>query len=364
MSANSKIEWTDRTWNPVSGCSFASEGCRNCYAVRMTHRLEAMGQVEKYGGLTVLSARKERHFNGTVKTHETTLAEPFGWKKPQRVFVNSMSDLFHPGVPFEFIDQVFAVMALCRQHTFQVLTKRPDRMAEYFNTKPYGEDGWSIGRGEHGIKTVLFDWQQGGCEWLNNLPIWHEYRGLIPLADLGGEAPFPLPNVWLGTSVEHQAAADKRIPHLLKCPAAVRFLSCEPLLGPVDLEAHIDAGDDRHCSWCGGFSEIDGKHDCYDPTLGIHWVVAGGESGPKARPMHPDWVRGLRDQCAAAAVPFHFKQWGAWRDVRTSDPIRGGQRQILRGGRVDCVMIRVGKKAAGRTLDGITHDAFPEATHA
>jgi protein gp37 len=140
MAATSSIEWTDTTWNPVSGCTRASAGCDNCYAVTMTHRLEAMGQA-KYSGLTVLNAKGGRHFNGVVRTHDDSLAIPLKWRKPRRVFVNSMSDPFHKDVPFDFIDQVFAVMALTPQHTYQVLTKRPERMAEYLATRPANRVG-------------------------------------------------------------------------------------------------------------------------------------------------------------------------------------------------------------------------------
>ena len=227
-------------WNPVTGCSAVSDGCKNCYAATMTGRLAGMKHSKaKYAGLLNSSG----HFNGTVRCHEDVLDKPLNRRKPTTYFVNSMSDLFHAGVPFEFIDKVFAVMmALCPQHTFQILTKRPERMAEYL--------------------------------------YWHGQ-----FTEDGG----PLPNVWLGTSVENQQAADERIPHLLKCPAAVRFLSIEPLLGAIDFLYGPQA-------W-GLLTDID-------------WAIIGGESGSGARPCNVAWIRSLIDQCKAAGVPAFVKQLG------------------------------------------------------
>lgn len=258
-----KIEWTDEVWNPVTGCSKVSEGCKNCYAERFSHRF---GWTKK--PWTVGNASEN------VKVHPGRLEQPLQWRKPRKIFVNSMSDLFHEQVPFEFIDKVFSIMALVPQHTFQILTKRPERMKEYIAHRAAKEFSH--------LKHI---------KW-------------------------PLPNVWLGVSVENQKAADERIPLLLDTPAAVRFLSCEPLLGPVDLERPVP-----------GSRPVNGV---YPPWM-IHlldWVIVGGESGPGARPMHPDWVRSLRDQCQQAGVPFFFKQWG-------------------------------GKKKAGRLLDGEEWNELP-----
>lgn len=267
------IQWTDETWNPVVGCTRASAGCDHCYAVQMTHRLEAMGQ-EKYAGLTVLNKRGDRHFNGVVRCVEGALQIPLRWRKPRRIFVNSMSDMFHPAVPFEFIDQVFAVMALCPQHTFQVLTKRPGRMAEYLNT-PHEANAFS------------------------NLLCWmdHSRPGLMMediCLEIHNSKRWCLPNAWLGTSCEDQAAADERIPHLLRCPAAVRFLSCEPLLGPVDILEHLAFIGEGH------------------EDFGINWVIVGGESGKNARPCDIGWIRSIVQQCKAAGVPVFVKQIGKW----------------------------------------------------
>lgn len=268
----SRIEWTSETWNPVTGCTRASEGCDNCYAVTMTRRLAAMGS-PKYIGLI---NEGKTHFNGVVKCHEDALTIPFKWKKPLMCFVNSMSDLFHKEVPFEFIDKVFAVMALTPHITYQVLTKRPERMAEYLNhhadQSDIGALAMTVGLPENVSRILDYD----ALSW----------------GDIPGNT-WPLPNVWLGTSVENQAAAEERIPHLLQCPAAVRFLSCEPLIGMLRLDRVID--DEMGAYW----NVLD---------MGIHWVIAGGESGAKKRPFNLEWFYSLKDQCKSAGVPFFMKQ--------------------------------------------------------
>jgi protein gp37 len=278
----------------------------------MTKRLEAMGQ-EKYAGLVNPG---KGHFNGVVKCHEDELTKPLRWRTPRRVFVNSMSDLFHEKVPFDFIDEIFAVMALCAQHQFQLLTKRPKRMAQYL------------------VQATSTDNLQEEMDRLT-LKVEGEPFAYNQIAD-GGQ--WPLPNVWLGTSVENQEAADERIPHLLRCPAAVRFLSCEPLLGPVDLSGWMETLDRKAA---GDEGLADG------PTLveRLHQVIVGGESGPGARPMHPDWARSLRDACAASGVAFFFKQHGEW--IAIEDV-----------GRV--AFQRVGKKRAGRLLDGREWNEYPD----
>ena len=322
MGDKTKIQWTDATWNVAYGCTRTSPGCDNCYAVRQTQRLA--GTLDFAKGL--VNAGKG-HFNGKVNLLPQRLDQPLRWKRPRMIFVNSLSDLFHPDVPFEFVDRVFAVMALASRPSFQLLTKRPERMAEYIQ-----RTGRSINFLE--VTARAMGWTL-------------QFKGI-------GLVPWPLPNVWLGASVENQAAADERIPHLLQTPAAVRWLNMEPLLGPVDLVGKGFFG-----------------------ALG--WVVVGGESGPGARPMHPDWVRSLRDQCQAAMVPFFFKQWGAWKPDWTS--VNDGNHQFKdlgpcvalwpdgstepAGGeaqRVDWAwspMQRVGKKAAGRELDRRTWDEYP-----
>jgi protein gp37 len=245
MMAQSKIEWTEATWNPLAGCTVISPGCTNCYAMRLAARLAAMGQ-EKYAGTTRRSGGRSV-WTGQINLAPDALGLPRSWRTGRMVFVNSMSDLFHPEAPEAFIQQVFRVMEECRQHTFQILTKRAERLAE-----------------------------------------------------LAPRLPWPK-NLWMGVSVETSEYL-WRGDYLRRVPAGVRFLSLEPLLGPLE----------------------DLKLD------GIHWVIVGGESGPGARPMNIQWVRAIRDQCVAAGVPLFFKQWGG-----------------------------SNKKRMGRVLDGRTWNQFP-----
>jgi len=278
------IEWTDETWNPTTGCDQVSPGCDNCYALTLAKRLKGMG----------VAAYQNDGDPGTsgpgfkLTLHPDRLDQPLRWRKPRRIFVNSMSDLFHPDVPDVFVGRVFHTMAAASQHQFQILTKRPQRM-----------------------RVVLSD-----NDW-----------GLREIY------PWPLANVWLGTSIESDRYTF-RANHLRQTPAAVRFLSLEPLLGPL-------------------------------PSLdldGIGWVIVGGESGAGARPMHLDWVRDIRRRCKDQGVAFFFKQWGAWvpEDVLIDS---GNDHQGYHFRDVDGVtMARPvgGKKAAGRELDGRTWDEFPE----
>jgi protein gp37 len=319
--AETSIEWTDVTWNPVSGCTRASAGCDNCYAVTMTNRLEAMGQ-EKYSGLTSVNQRGDRHFNGVVRVHEDALKIPLGWNKPRKVFVNSMSDLFHKDVPFEFIDKVFAVMALCPQHTFQVLTKRPDRMADYF-----GE-----GDREAAIGSALGDMLDGDWIWNEGKSYRKQIERLISLAygfdpadeegeSLSAEEFLPLKNVWLGTSVENQQAADERIPHLLNVPAKVRFLSCEPLLDTVNLDrGYTVAGTSSVGCFPLMVKPTDADRRCWGLQGGIDWVIVGGESGPRARGCDIAWIRSIIEQCKSASVPVFVKQVGEQPYVMRMNP--------------------------------------------
>ena len=277
MSDSTGIEWTDSTWNPVVGCTKVSQGCKNCYAKELHDKRH-----KAYLSGAQLPDQYALPFEA-VQLMPERLTAPLHWRKPRRVFVNSVSDLFHEDVPDEFIDRVFAVMALSRQHTFQVLTKRPERMRAYLNTPMRGAE--------------------------------------IDRADprrIGGIYSNPLPNVWLGTSVEDQAAADKRIPELLATPAAVRFLSCEPLLGAVEL-------DGKHgwwieCPTCNGSMSVPapgGGSACPDclrnqgSQAGIDWVIVGGESGPGARPCDIGWIRSIVGQCQAAGVAVFVKQLGS-----------------------------------------------------
>jgi protein gp37 len=334
-----KIEWTEATWNPIVGCSLVSPGCTNCYAMRFAGT--RLGHLPKYDGLTQPS-KAGPVWTGKLAFDEKALLEPLRWKKPRMVFVNSMGDLFHEDCPDEWIDRVFAVMALCPQHTFQVLTKRSGRMREW-SSGGRDETIWEA------VASFIDDWSDGRFPGVR-LPAFDGDPMLPALAAhgaaWGGERPWPLKNVWLGVSVEDQQRADERIPDLLATPAAIRWISAEPLLGPVDLE-HLYQDHPAH------FDALSGE---YYNELGVHttpvldWVVAGGESGKGARPMHPDWARSLRDQCAAAGVPFFFKQWGEWAP-------RG---IVPRGQERTMDLHKVGKKRAGRLLDGVLHDAMPE----
>lgn len=254
MADRSGIEWTDATWNPVTGCTEVSPGCDHCYAKTFA---------ERWRGTP--GHPYERGFDLTLRPER--MDQPVRWKRPRRIFVNSMSDLFHEGVPNSFIVQVFATMALAQQHTFQVLTKRHGRMRSLLSN-----DGFR--------SLVAVEVARGDDEvFQRQLVAW------------------PLPNVWLGVSVEDQKSADIRIPALLDTQAAVRWISAEPLLGPVDLDWPT-------ADYIGGRRSVD-------------WVVVGGESGPGARPMHPEWARLLREQCRAARVPFLFKQRGEWTDRKS-----------------------------------------------
>ncbi len=287
------IEWTGETWNPIVGCSVVSPGCTNCYAMRMAHRLGSMPMTPHYHGLTRTVNGNPVWTGRIAAAPEGPFLAPLRRRKPTTYFVNSMGDLFHEAVPIEQIDQVFAVMALCPQHVFQVLTKRPDRMREYMAK--------ALGRIAAAVQPLRTD----------------SNRVVGPLPHLSpGAVWWPLPNVWLGTSVENQATADDRIPALLNTPAAIRFISAEPLLGPVDLTLddlmYFDCAEDcdyRFYDYTTGVTECRRcEHSFKTEDVGLDWVICGGESGPGARPMHPAWARTLRDQCAAAGTPFFMKQ--------------------------------------------------------
>ncbi|GAA4439631.1 DUF5131 family protein [Phytohabitans houttuyneae] len=346
MADNTTIEWTQATWNPTTGCDRVSGGCDNCYALTLAKRLKAMGS-PKYQ--TDGDPRTSGPGFG-VATHEDTLVDPLGWGTPRRIFVNSMSDLFHEAVPDDFIARVFAVMALSPQHTFQLLTKRHGRMRSLLSGGP--EYAWIVPRHTSPFVQAVYE----------------EARKLRPGGPL---MRWPLPNLWLGVSVEDQKWADIRIPALLDTPAAVRWLSCEPLLGPVDISRYLwltgasTAGPfyDFAGRRRGGAGGIGGQAFTSVPARDLHWVVVGGESGHSARPMHPDWARSLRDQCVRAEVAFFFKQWGAWAPGDRNgwysrshwvDDGTGGNEAFMYAPRSKSL----------RELDGRTWDQYPEAVNA
>ncbi len=349
MADGTQIEWTGATWNPITGCSLASPGCTNCYAMqlagtRLKHAPSRKGLTREVNGNHV--------WTGEVRFNEHELMKPLRWKRPRMIFVCAHGDLFHESVPDAWIDRVFAVMALCPQHTFQVLTKRADRMRVYMATGRHVEIQMQTrSLGLHELKRR--ERMEG-----------HVYRGAL----------LPLPNVWLGVSVEDQQRADERIPDLLATPAALRWISAEPLLGPVDLNM-VAAG----AAWQRDALTGVPYFPIHDHTAGpkLDWVVAGGESGKGARPMHPDWARSLRDQCAAADVPFFFKQWGEFAPGEVAGAFLDPEKPALGftlfdnrwsecwsevDGHCDDEpdVYRLGKKRAGRLLDGVEHNGMPE----
>lgn len=331
MSDKSAIQWTDATWNPVVGCMKVSAGCERCYAITQAYRLEHNFKQAAYAGTTRKLPDGSMNWTGKVRCLPERLSAPLRWREPRRVFVNSMSDLFHPDVPDEFIEQVFGAMAAAHWHTFQVLTKRPERMLAWFTER---------------YQVPLIDGRIG-WEGRDNRVWAHRGDTLDPTKDTGWTADgqvaapwsWPLPNVWLGVSTEDQLTANERIPLLLKTPAAVRFLSCEPLIGPIDLSDFLP-----YYTACGASRDEQttaALNDLFRAVVrkmggpGISWVIAGGESGADHRPLNLDWARSLRDQCAAHGIAYYFKQVG---------------------GRTHA--------AGGRLLDGRTHDEFPEPDRA
>jgi protein gp37 len=299
MSTTSPIEWTDRTWNPVRGCTRVSAGCVNCYAERVAYRFSGPGL--PYEGL---ATKRNGHaaWTGQIRYVTEDVALPLRWRKPARIFVNSMSDLFHEGVTDQQLVELFAVMANSPDHTFQVLTKRPERMRAF------------LGRLRWGVGLAVVDVY--GCRSMfARLPYlddpreyWEPIRHGPPDQGLKTIDGFIAPNIWLGVSVEDQASADARIPLLLDTPAAIRFVSYEPALSPVDFTAIGKTHESDP-----GFSALTWTPDDEGP-LGdavLDWVIVGGESGPGARPFDVAWARSAVEQCRAAGVPVFVKQLGA-----------------------------------------------------
>lgn len=346
MANNTKIEWTDATWNPIIGCRRVDGGCRNCYAEVMAARFSDEGQWGHGLATRVKGAdgATQYRWTGATRFIDHALEMPLRWRKPRKIFVCSTSDLFGEFVPDEWIDKVFAVMALAPHHTFQVLTKRPERARAYM-TRQFVREAIAI------RADAMSDGHPS-----SDVKIW------------------PLPNVWLGTSISDQASANLRIPELLATPAAVRFISAEPLLGPVKLDDLI-VDDGGPGEWHVDALDNEGVDPADDPDFGgntIDWVICGGESGQHASPMHPQWARSLRDQCAAAGTAYFFKQWGEWADLSDHEGRRDwflmshdGDVDIPDGRWPDetigeVSIVRVGKKAAGALLDGREHKEFPD----
>ncbi|MEX0745693.1 MAG: phage Gp37/Gp68 family protein [Phycisphaeraceae bacterium] len=341
MSTASKIEWTDATWNPIVGCSIVSPGCTHCYAMRDAWRKHHNPAIPHYRDLTK-SVNGNAVWTGKLAlAPDHILTAPLHWKKPRRIFVNSMGDLFHEDAPDEWIDKVFAVMALCPQHQFQVLTKRAERMRAHMTA-------------EHPAPNVKA-WQARVCAAIDDLV---PERTNASRAARDRVLKGPLDNVWKGVSAERQQEADARIPHLLQTPAAIRFVSAEPLLGAIDLTSIADNSEEDEFTRINALNGDEGI--CLKRIGGprLDWIIVGGESGPNARPMRPVWARSLRDQCDAADVPFFFKQWGAWAPCDVFDPPHGDSHHVVMDGQW---FARVGKDAAGRLLDGREWNGWPIA---
>lgn len=351
------IEWTDRSWNPTVGCSKVSQGCKNCYAMGMSARIANSAFARKKKGKELTDVEKAYmaivkwekveesgsdsdikalpKWNNEIAVIDSRLEEPLQIQKPQRFFVNSMTDLFHPKIEFSLIDKIFAVMALAEQHQFQILTKRPEIMKEYLND----------GHRPSYIREQMIEISGEYIDWIN----------------------WPIKNVWLGTSVENQKAAKERIPELLSCPAHVRFLSCEPLLGPLDIEWFFS--DEALFKTQGHYKWIRGGP-------GIHQCIVGGESGHNARPMLYEWVKSIQEQCEDWNVPFFFKQWGKYRPANQPAPLNeikpdAKGESLTEYGRDSDFEIKVvngkqypfaadGKKANGALLDGEHYREFPK----
>ena len=353
---NTGIEWTHipgfkgETWNPVVGCSVISPGCTNCYAMRLAGaRLDGNPNTPHYAGTTQPSKAGLVWSGQLAHAPEKAMMAPLRWRKPRAVFVNSMGDLFHEDAPDWWIDLVFAVMALCPQHVFIILTKRSARMRDYLDDPAASGRIWDLA-------------DKTACD----RALSENHPSGTYLQAGKRNAPAFLPNVWLGVSVEDQARADERIPDLLATPAAVRLVSCEPLLGQVDIAKAMASP--------AGVQALISAYQAGESRPGgsLNWVIAGGESGKGARPVHPDWIRSLRDQCAAAGVPFFFKQWGHWRpaDDLPPSPLKVKAHGVIYpDGRFapdmdvahdgGALTFALTKAVAGRTLDGVTHDAFP-----
>lgn len=368
--AETRIEWADRTWNPITGCTKISEACQHCYAERMSKRLAGRCGYPKDDPFQVVK-------------HDDVFAHPLKWRKPSRVFVCSMGDLFHKDVLDDWILAAFVSMGLTYQHTgkmreiepgyevaihapkhtFMILTKRPERMKNFIERLRSDETDkeWEV-RVRHYAYTLSAmngDILPGNAvftfyEWLND----------------------GMPGLWLGVTAENQQRADERIPILLQTPAAKRFVSVEPMLGQVDLTPYL--GDLYFCNhhgrlcpegviYAADYKTVLCKY-CKQPvqiTTPLNLVICGGETGPGARPMHPDWVRSLRDQCQAAGTPFFLKSWGDWAPGTLFEPCPRGSCKIINldGGELtpnSLLMRKVGKKAAGRLLDGREWNEWPE----
>ena len=317
MSDRSAIEWCDASWSPVRGCAPVSAGCANCYAARMAHRFSGPGK-KPYEGLT-----RDGKWTGEVRLVPKLLYQPLRWRKPRRIFVGSMSDLFHEAVPWDFIDAIFGVMALCSRHAFQVLTKRPARMRNYLANSTRHEAVIAAMRLVAGSVETRWSKSQLLACYARTFQEWEKL-----------ESVWPLPNVHLGISAENQEMLDRRVPDLLATPEAVRFVSAEPLIEELNLRRFF-----AHSIHCAKAHSM-GNPECRCPRL--HWVIVGGESGPGARPCKIEWVRSIVEQCHNSDVPCFVKRlpgypkdmatWPAWSQVREWPDHRSQGRSIAQPG--------------------------------
>lgn len=335
------INWTDTTWNPIRGCSKVSPGCTLCYAEKVAARFSGPGL--PYEGLI-----RGKKWNGQIRVVDEKLLDPIRMAKPKRIFVNSMSDLFHAGVSRQVRVRIFAVMAVARRHTFQTLTKRADEQLAFLRSDGVEAD----------IRTTAVELARAagirGFAWDTN------GKDALPWV-------WPLPNVHVGVSVESQPFANERIPLLCQTPAALRWLSVEPMLGPVRLTRVAYDNGVAVLDVLRGLHGAITPHAPFEEGVGpIGWVVLGGESGSKARPLHPDWARTVRDECESAGVPYLMKQFGEWlpaSQATTEEQVRGVESRVfdLPGGD-RAAFYKCGKAKSGRTLDGVVWAQFPEVS--
>lgn len=347
---NTKISWADATWNPFVGCTRVSQGCVGCYAEGFAARFSKPGMA--YDGVARF-VKKQARWTGVVKLVPSRIAAPLKWRKPKLVFVNSMSDLFHERATLAMIDLVFAVMMIADHHTYLILTKRPERQRDYFNDP---ETPRRVAEAMAKLRQYA-----------------PRSKGLGDRIARARGSRWPAPHIWAGTSAEDQATAAERVPLLQATRAHRRFLSAEPLLGPIDLEAiRLNLGDGffgdaLHWNHRSAFEER--------RYPGLDWVISGGESGARARPWHPRWAQHLATQCDAAGVPFHWKQNGAWlpysdvilhmRNIpslsrRINTPkFHKTNVATVTADHVAVSMCRLGASKTGRALDGGVRDAFP-----
>lgn len=328
-----KIPWTDRTWNPVTGCTPTSRACDRCYAKRMANRLAGRHGYDK-----------DNPFK--ITWHEDVIRQPLTWRTPAKVFAISMGDLFHPDVPDEWIDKVMAIITLTPKHTYQILTKRPERMLKYFSSeKEHLVDCWEAASYEMGLADKDEDCDAPACHIFNRI-----------------EREWPLKNLWLGVTAEDQKRANLRIPLLLGTPAAIRFVSIEPMLGVINLRFLNPGSFTFFNALSGTVSDLDNR-SLLTPRL--DWVICGGESGPKARPLYPRWVDIIRNQCYLSNTPFFFKSWGSYIDMGEAAKMfnpacRIDHTNLIPKYKVREYMKRTGVNIAFDLLDGKEYKEFPK----